>query len=104
MNTTGLTRVLVRDVLRATAEQAGVSLSDLICESRAAILVRPRQRAMYVAKEVTTASFPAIGRQLGGRDHTTIMSGIARFQAVRDYQPTKGWLEHPSIVALIERI
>lgn len=56
----------------------GVALNDLLSDRRPVAIVRPRQEAMYLAKTMTPASLPAIGRRLGGRDHTTVMHGVRK--------------------------
>jgi len=44
------------------------------------IIARPRQVAMYLAKQLTPRSLPEIGKRFGGRDHTTIMHGVRRIE------------------------
>lgn len=56
----------------------GVALNDLLSDRRPVAIVRPRQEAMYLAKTMTPASLPAIGRRLGGRDHTTVLHGVRK--------------------------
>ncbi len=63
----------VADIKRATCERYGLTTDELVSKSRAARLTWPRQLAMYLARELTGESLPAIGRQFGGRDHTTVM-------------------------------
>lgn len=55
-------------------------LSDLIGPKRVRTIARPRQIAMYLAKQLTPRSLPEIGRRFGGRDHTTIMHGVRRIE------------------------
>ena len=47
---------------------------------RVRTIARPRQIAMYLAKQLTPRSLPEIGRRFGGRDHTTIMHGVRRIE------------------------
>jgi len=58
----------------------GVSEMDFASARRLARLVFVRHVAMYLAKELTTRSYPAIARQMGGRDHTTILNGVRKIQ------------------------
>jgi chromosomal replication initiator protein len=51
----------------------GISIDDLIGSSRSRTLVTARQIAMYLCRELTDLSLPAIGQSFGGRDHTTVM-------------------------------
>jgi chromosomal replication initiator protein len=56
-----------------TCEAFGVSMDELLSSSRAQPLAWPRQVAMYLARELTDATLPAIGRAFGGRNHTTVL-------------------------------
>lgn len=62
-----------KQVLVAVAEYYTVALDDLTGSSRKKELVTPRQIAMYIMREEMSASYPTIGQELGGRDHTTAM-------------------------------
>ena len=70
----------IRTITAAVAEIRGVALEDILSDRRSQRLVRPRHEAMYFAKALTPASLPAIGRRMGGRDHTTVLSGIRRVE------------------------
>lgn len=59
----------------------GVSAQELLSSSRRARIAWPRQLAMYLARELTDESLPAIGRHFGGRDHTTVMYACRRASA-----------------------
>jgi chromosomal replication initiator protein len=48
---------------------------------------RPRQVAMYLAKQLTSRSLPDIGRRFGGRDHTTVMHGVRRIEELKSADP-----------------
>jgi chromosomal replication initiator protein len=85
----------VEDIQRATCEAFGISPAELISSARARRLTWPRQVAMYLARELTDQTLPAIGRAFGGRDHTTVMHACKRtaeriaadpeaYRAVRD--------------------
>ena len=50
---------------------------------RSRIITRPRQIAMYLAKNLTTRSLPEIGRKFGGRDHTTVIHAIRKVQELK---------------------
>ena len=50
---------------------------------RARQVARPRQVAMYLAKQLTARSLPEIGRKFGGRDHTTVMHAVSRIEELR---------------------
>ena len=57
--------------------------ADLISERRNRAIARPRQAAMWLAKQLTTRSLPDIGRRFGGRDHTTVLHAVRRIEALK---------------------
>lgn len=61
-----------------------VSLANLRSACRIAKFVRPRHVAMYLARELTTRSFPQIGKALGDRDHTSVLHGSRRIEALME--------------------
>ena len=65
-------------VQEATARHYGISLEELVGERRTKRVVVPRQVAMYLSRELTDASLPAIGRAFGGRDHTTVIYAVQK--------------------------
>ena len=65
--------VTTEDVKMQTATYFGVSVRDLVSQSRTHTLVTARQVAMYLCRELTDLSLPKIGQEFGGRDHTTVM-------------------------------
>ena len=73
-------RVTVDEIQRKVAEYFNIRLSDLLSARRARQVARPRQMAMYLAKQMTSKSLPEIGRQFGGRDHTTVMHAVKRIE------------------------
>jgi chromosomal replication initiator protein len=66
----------VADVVFAVCCHFRKSRIDLLSKRRTRTIVRPRQIAMYLAKEVTGCSLPELGRRMGGRDHTTVLHAI----------------------------
>ena len=79
----GEKRVTVDDIQKAASEHFGLKQSDLISERRTRSVARPRQAAMWLAKQLTTRSLPDIGRRFGGRDHTTVLHAVRRIEALR---------------------
>lgn len=69
-------------ILRHTSEMYGFSLVDLIGPSRRRPLVQARQIAMYVFRDLTDLSFPAIGREFGDRDHTTVIHAVNKIRTL----------------------
>lgn len=76
-------KVSVEEIQRKVAEHYNIRLSDLVGPKRVRTLARPRQIAMYLAKQMTSRSLPEIGRRFGGRDHTTIMHGVRKIEELR---------------------
>jgi chromosomal replication initiator protein len=66
------------EIQAAVCEHFGLSASDLLSSSRTARLAWPRQLAMYLTRELTGQSLPTIGREFGGRDHTTVLYACRR--------------------------
>jgi chromosomal replication initiator protein len=62
----------------AVGRHFGISAEELVSGARSARVAWPRQVAMYLARELTDASLPAIGREFGGRDHTTVLHACRR--------------------------
>jgi chromosomal replication initiator protein len=77
----------INAIQNAVANMFGLSVGDLKTESRARNVALPRQIAMYVAKQLTDASLPEIGRQFGGKHHTSVMHSIARIHRLRATDP-----------------
>ena len=72
----------VEDIQKHVAEYYGVRVNDLCSVRRQRNFARPRQVAMYLAKNLTIKSFPDIGRRFGGKDHTTVMHAVKRIDAL----------------------
>ncbi|MFZ1154457.1 MAG: helix-turn-helix domain-containing protein, partial [Solirubrobacteraceae bacterium] len=68
----------IAEIKAAACEQFGISSEELVSAGRTARLAWPRQVAMYLARELTQESLPAIGREFGGRDHTTVLHAWRR--------------------------
>ena len=73
-------KITVEEIQRKVSDHFNIRLSDLIGPKRVRTFARPRQIAMYLAKQLTTRSLPEIGRRFGGRDHTTVMHGVRRIE------------------------
>ncbi|RUS59735.1 chromosomal replication initiator protein DnaA [Pseudorhodobacter sp. E13] len=73
-------KVTIEEIQRKVAEHYNIRLSDMIGPKRVRTIARPRQIAMYLAKQLTSRSLPDIGRRFGGRDHTTIMHGVRKIE------------------------
>lgn len=80
-------RITVGDVIAATAQAVGMTRAELLTRSRAIKFVRPRQIGIYVARRMTTASLPLLGRRFGSLDHTTILYALRRVPALIEADP-----------------
>jgi chromosomal replication initiator protein len=73
-------RVTIEEIQRRCAEHFNIKQADMQSPRRARQVARPRQVAMYLAKQLTTRSLPEIGRKFGGRDHTTVMHAVKKVE------------------------
>lgn len=71
-------RVTIEEIQKRVAEHYNIRLTDMSSARRARNVARPRQVAMYLAKQLTQRSLPEIGRRFGNRDHTTVMHAVSR--------------------------
>jgi len=76
-------RITIEEIQRRVAEHFRIKVSDMYSARRARAVARPRQVAMYLAKQLTPRSLPEIGRKFGNRDHTTVMHAIRRIEELR---------------------
>jgi len=76
-------KVTIEAIQRAVAEQFGMRVADLKQKNNSRNVVVPRQIAMYLAKQMTEASLPEIGRQFGNKHHTTVMHSISKIDEQR---------------------
>ena len=73
-------RVTIDEIKKKVAEHYGLKVADLESPNRSRSIVRPRQIAMYLARQLTPRSYPEIGRRFGNRDHTTVMHAVETIQ------------------------
>jgi chromosomal replication initiator protein len=76
-------KVTIESIQRKVAEQFGLRLVELKAKNNSRAIVYPRQIAMYLAKRLTEASLPEIGRQFGGKHATTVLHSIDKVEEVR---------------------
>ena len=81
-------RVTIEDIQKRVAEHYNIRLADMYSARRARAVARPRQVAMYLAKQLTSRSLPEIGRKFGGRDHTTVMHAVKKIDELRQADNT----------------
>ncbi len=80
---TQVRKITIEAIQRAVAEQFGMRVTELKQKNNSRSVVVPRQIAMYLAKQMTEASLPEIGRQFGNKHHTTVMHSIAKIEDQR---------------------
>jgi len=73
-------RIKVADIQREVADWFSIPLAEMTSQRRFREVARPRQIAMYLAKELTPKSLPEIGRRFGNRDHTTVIYAIKQVE------------------------
>ncbi len=76
-------KVTIESIQKAVAEQFGLRLVEIKAKNNSRSIVYPRQIAMYLAKHMTEASLPEIGRQFGGKHHTTVLHSVEKIDTVR---------------------
>jgi len=72
--------VTIDEIQRRVAEHFNIKMAEMTSARRARQVARPRQVAMYLAKQLTPRSLPEIGRKFGGRDHTTVMYAVRKIE------------------------
>ncbi|MEO6923168.1 MAG: chromosomal replication initiator protein DnaA, partial [Bryocella sp.] len=80
---TQVRKITIEAIQRAVAENFGMRVAELKQKNNSRQIVVPRQIAMYLAKQMTEASLPEIGRQFGGKHHTTVMHSISKIDEQR---------------------
>lgn len=80
--------ITAEDIQEAVASRFQVKISDLKSKRRTKTLVYPRQIAMFLCRDLTDASFPEIGRDFGGKDHTTIIHACKQMKKAQETDAT----------------
>ena len=76
-------QISVENIQKTTADYYKIKVADMYSKKRPASIARPRQIAMFLAKELTQKSLPEIGELFGGRDHTTVLHAVRKISAER---------------------
>jgi chromosomal replication initiator protein len=77
-------RVTIDEIQKKVAEHFNMKMAEMTSARRARAVARPRQVAMYLAKQLTSRSLPEIGRKFGGRDHTTVMHACKKIEELTE--------------------
>jgi chromosomal replication initiator protein len=80
-------QISVENIQKTVADFFNIKVADMYSKKRPANIARPRQIAMYLAKELTQKSLPEIGELFGGRDHTTVLHAVRKIAADRGKSP-----------------
>src|SRR6195952_2349954 len=80
---TQVRKISIEAIQRAVAEQFGMRVAELKQKNNSRQIVVPRQISMFLAKQMTEASLPEIGRQFGGKPHTPVMHSISKIDELR---------------------
>ena len=76
-------QISVENIQKTVADYYKIKIADMYSKKRPANIARPRQIAMYLAKELTQKSLPEIGELFGGRDHTTVLHAVRKIGGER---------------------
>ena len=76
-------KVTIEQIQKRVGEHFGVRAQDLKIRSNSKVIAFPRQVAMFIVKQLTSASLPEIGKQFGGKHHTTVLHSINKIEALR---------------------
>ncbi len=87
----------IENIKKVTVEYYNIRMADLTSKKRTRSIARPRQMAMYLAKQLTKHSLPEIGDAFGGRDHTTVLHACKTIKALIEEDP-KFQDDHSSLV------
>ncbi len=76
-------KVTIDEIIRKVADHYHLRMTDILSPRRVRSIARPRQIAMFLAKRLTSKSLPEIGKQFGGRDHTTVIHAVKKIEELR---------------------
>ncbi len=76
-------KVTIEQIQKCVGEHFGMRAQDLKVRSNSKMIAFPRQVAMFIVKQLTTASLPEIGKQFGGKHHTTVLHSINKIELLR---------------------
>ncbi|MDP2787852.1 MAG: chromosomal replication initiator protein DnaA [Pseudomonadota bacterium] len=76
-------QISIENIQKTVADYFKIKVADMYSKKRTRVLARPRQMAMYLARELTNLSYPEIGLSFGGRDHTTVLHACAKIEELK---------------------
>jgi chromosomal replication initiator protein len=93
-------KITIDSIQKGVADRYGIRQNQLKEKSNTKKIVLPRQVAMFLVKELTTASLPEIGRAFGGKHHTTVLHSIKKIEQLRQVDPELNRIIHALIDSL----
>ena len=81
-------QISIENIQKTVADYFKIKVADMYSKKRTRILARPRQMAMYLARELTDLSYPEIGQSFGGRDHTTVLHACSKIEELKNSDAT----------------
>ena len=79
--------ISIESIQKKVSSYYNLSLSDMSSSRRSINIARPRQIAMFLCKELTSYSYPEIGRAFGGKDHTTVIHAVKKIESMLEIDP-----------------
>ena len=76
-------QISIENIQKTVADYFKIKVADMYSKKRTRVLARPRQMAMYLARELTNLSYPEIGLSFGGRDHTTVLHACGKIEELK---------------------
>ena len=76
-------QISIENIQKTVADYFKIKVADMYSKKRTRVLARPRQMAMYLARELTDLSYPEIGQSFGGRDHTTVLHACTKIEELK---------------------
>jgi len=81
-------QISIENIQKTVADYYKIKVADMYSKKRTRIVARPRQMAMYLARELTNLSYPEIGMSFGGRDHTTVLHACSKIDELKSSDQT----------------
>ena len=76
-------QISIENIQKTVADYFKIKVADMYSKKRTRVVARPRQMAMYLARELTNLSYPEIGLSFGGRDHTTVLHACTKIEELK---------------------
>lgn len=95
--------ITIAAIQAAVAAHFAIPVAEMVSQRRGREVARPRQVAMFLAKQMTPKSLPDIGRRFGGRDHTTVIHAVRQIERLSQADPAlRRTVDRLSVLLLIK--